>query len=200
MKLVIWVNGAFCSGKTQTAFELHRRIAESFVFDPENAGFYLRGNSPPELHLPDFREHAEWIRLNQVMLEFLCREYHGVLIVPMTVTKPAHCRDLIGFLRERGVTVRHFVIRAKRETLAGRRRSRMESGNGFAARQLEDCLYAFEHLITEREGAESVWNDTLTVAETAEWIADKCGVALTARQNPMRRIFSQLATTLRHIR
>ncbi|MEK4047271.1 hypothetical protein NSU18_27040 [Paenibacillus sp. FSL H8-0048] len=36
--VIIWLNGTFGSGKTQTAAELHRRIPDSYVFDPENAG------------------------------------------------------------------------------------------------------------------------------------------------------------------
>ena len=37
-RMVIWLNGAFGAGKTQTAYELHRRLPDSFVYDPENAG------------------------------------------------------------------------------------------------------------------------------------------------------------------
>jgi chloramphenicol 3-O-phosphotransferase len=33
--MIIWLNGAFGAGKTQTAFELHSRIPDSYVFDPE---------------------------------------------------------------------------------------------------------------------------------------------------------------------
>ncbi|MFC4777768.1 AAA family ATPase [Paenibacillus sp. GCM10023252] len=42
--MIIWVNGAFGAGKTQSASELHRRLPNSFVFDPENAGYYIRKN------------------------------------------------------------------------------------------------------------------------------------------------------------
>ena len=37
--MIIWINGSFGSGKTQAAYELNKRIENSFVFDPENAGF-----------------------------------------------------------------------------------------------------------------------------------------------------------------
>ncbi|CAI6224437.1 hypothetical protein NRS6186_01805 [Bacillus subtilis] len=40
--MIIWINGAFGSGKTQTAFELHRRLNPSYVYDPEKMGFALR--------------------------------------------------------------------------------------------------------------------------------------------------------------
>lgn len=38
--MIIWLNGAFGVGKTQTAFELHSRIPNSFVFDPEQIVFF----------------------------------------------------------------------------------------------------------------------------------------------------------------
>ncbi|HBD65376.1 MAG TPA: tunicamycin resistance protein, partial [Clostridiales bacterium] len=44
--MIIWINGAFGSGKTQTANELHRRIKNSYVYDPENIGFFIRDNIP----------------------------------------------------------------------------------------------------------------------------------------------------------
>ena len=40
--MVVWLNGAFGAGKTTCAFELNRRLADSYVFDPENAGYYIR--------------------------------------------------------------------------------------------------------------------------------------------------------------
>lgn len=46
--MIFWVNGAFGAGKTQTSYELHRRIPNSFVYDPENVGFL----SSPERRLP----------------------------------------------------------------------------------------------------------------------------------------------------
>ena len=39
--MIIWVNGAFGVGKTQTSNELHRRIQNSFFFDAETAGYFI---------------------------------------------------------------------------------------------------------------------------------------------------------------
>ncbi len=49
MTKIIWLNGAFGAGKTQTAYELHRRLENSFVYDPENIGFFFNQNLPSEL-------------------------------------------------------------------------------------------------------------------------------------------------------
>lgn len=45
--MIIWINGAFGAGKTQTAYELNRRIENSFVYDPENIGFFINKSMPP---------------------------------------------------------------------------------------------------------------------------------------------------------
>ncbi|AOO60311.1 hypothetical protein [Bacillus velezensis] len=47
--MIIWINGAFGSGKTQTAFELHRRLKPSYVYDPEKMGFAMRSMIPPDI-------------------------------------------------------------------------------------------------------------------------------------------------------
>ncbi|MGX8797780.1 hypothetical protein ACR6HW_17240 [Fusibacter sp. JL298sf-3] len=58
--MIVWVNGAFGSGKTTCAYELKRRLPEAFVFDPENVGFFLRRNMPKVLHKDDFQDHEQW--------------------------------------------------------------------------------------------------------------------------------------------
>ncbi|GAA5154031.1 hypothetical protein GCM10023321_25230 [Pseudonocardia eucalypti] len=40
--MLMWINGPFGGGKTQTACELHRRLPGSLVCDPEEVGYGLR--------------------------------------------------------------------------------------------------------------------------------------------------------------
>ena len=39
--MIIWINGAFGSGKTQVAHELKRRLENSFIYDPEQIGYFF---------------------------------------------------------------------------------------------------------------------------------------------------------------
>ena len=55
--MLVWINGAFGAGKTQTAFELARRLADAHVADPELLGFALRWTLPPAAH-GDFQDLA----------------------------------------------------------------------------------------------------------------------------------------------
>lgn len=58
--MIIWINGAFGAGKTQTAYELHRRLPDSYVYDPENIGYFIRKNLPPALCEGDFQDYPMW--------------------------------------------------------------------------------------------------------------------------------------------
>ncbi len=84
-----------------------------------------------------------------------------------------------------------------RETLAKRMRSRGEGKDSFAEQQLEGCLYAFENLITD---AERIWNDDMSISDTAEEIAKRCGIALKPKTNAFQRFVYRLKVTVKHIR
>lgn len=122
--MILWINGAFGAGKTQTAFELHRRIPHSFVYDPENAGYFIRKNIPPSIKKPDFQEYPLWREFNYAMLKHIACEYDGVIIAPMTVVDPVYFEEIVGRLRTDGMTVKHFALCAPREVILQRLKSR----------------------------------------------------------------------------
>lgn len=47
--MILWINGAFGSGKTQAAYELNRRLKNSFVYDQENIGYFFQIITKPIL-------------------------------------------------------------------------------------------------------------------------------------------------------
>jgi hypothetical protein len=57
--VIIWLNGGFGAGKTTLAEELHRRLPDAVVYDPEDVGLmlwkWLRPNGDFQ-HLPSWRE------------------------------------------------------------------------------------------------------------------------------------------------
>lgn len=57
--VIVWLNGPFGGGKTQTAYEMHRRLPGSVVCDPEHVGFGLHRMLPPALR-GDFQDLAAW--------------------------------------------------------------------------------------------------------------------------------------------
>ena len=194
--MIVWINGAFGSGKTQTANELLRRMDRAFLYDPENVGYWLRKNEPKELAAENFQDEPLWRSINQDMLLHLSKHFGGTIIVPMTIISPNYYDEIIGELRRCGVDVRHFVLCARAETVRKRLRKRMESVNSWAARQLPACLSAFENPIFENR----IQTDSMSIPETAEEIAARTGLALKPRLSPLRQSLAQLSTQFRAIR
>ena len=116
--MIIWLNGAFGAGKTQTAWELRRRMADAYVYDPENAGFFIRKNLPPSLLTGDFQDYPMWRAFNLDMLTYIARQYDGCIIVPMTVTSRAYYDELIGPL-SRNFDLRHIIRQGNAAKKAG---------------------------------------------------------------------------------
>jgi hypothetical protein len=57
--VIIWINGGFGAGKTTLAEELHRRLPDAVVYNPEDVGLmlweWMRPNGDFQ-HLPSWRE------------------------------------------------------------------------------------------------------------------------------------------------
>jgi hypothetical protein len=208
--MLVWINGPFGVGKTQTAYELGRRLPGSVVCDPEEVGFGLHRMTPPALR-GDFQDFPAWRQGVYEVLDKVLGRHRGTVIAPMTVVEPANFRETVGRLRERGHDVRHFALLAGRETVLRRLRERNlghvvgflagkdtpPRRESFAVAHLDRCL---ERLRGE-EFAEHVWTDRLTVPQVAERIAASAGLALTpdtggALRGHLRRAW----TGVRHIR
>jgi hypothetical protein len=208
--MLLWINGPFGGGKTQTAHEIRRRLPGSVICDPEHVGFGLRRMLPPELR-GDFQDLASWRQGVVEVLDLALTAHGGVVIVPMTVTNSLYFAETVGRLGELGHDVRHFALLAERETVLARLRER---GFGrllrYAARkdapprreswavgQLDHCL----ERLREPEFAEHLWTDRTTVARTADRIAVLAGLTLTPnRDGAVRGRLRRAWTSARHIR
>ena len=84
--MIIWLNGAFGAGKTSCAYELKRRIPNSYVYDPENIGYFIFNNIPNEMKKADFQDYEQWRTFNYSILKELYRNYSETIIVPIQPT------------------------------------------------------------------------------------------------------------------
>lgn len=194
--MILWLNGAFGAGKSQTACEVRRRLPESCVFDTENAGFFIRTSLPPAARPAGFQDLPLWRALTCDMLRLIAERHDGPIIVPMTVTDRTCCRETVEALSAE-FDVRHFILWAERETLQKRLASRLEGSRSWAALQMERCLRAFETDITEVK----LPTDGLTISQTAEKIADIAGLVLSEdRRSGPRKALDRCLLQLRQIR
>lgn len=198
--MIVWINGAFGAGKTTAAYELHRRLERSFVYDPENVGYFLRKNMPWECHTPDFQDMGLWRGFNYQILKELHASYGGTVIVPMTLVDPAYYREIVQRLIDEGVPVVHIILYAGRETILKRLKKRSLGRLGkeaFAVEAIDRCLDFFDrHALGIR-----IETDAMTVDQTVERIGQVCGLPLLPdRLGRLAREAVRLGTVIRHIR
>ena len=194
--MIIWINGAFGVGKTQTAHELQARLLGSHIYDPEEIGFALSKTFPAKLKSEDFQDIPLWRSFNYQALKELSQHSTQTIIVPMMVAVPEYFREVVGALREDGVDVHHFTLFATKQTILRRLRGRGDGPSSWPAAQLERCLSALQ----SREFAIHVHADSMTIPQVAEVIAERVGVKLEPAQNPLQASLRRLQTQIKHIR
>ena len=73
--MIIWINGAFGSGKTTIANLLNDKLSNSYLYDPENVGYFLWQNEPEEIKIrEDFQREPLWREFNYLMLKNIYEE------------------------------------------------------------------------------------------------------------------------------
>lgn len=206
--MLIWINGPFGVGKTQTAHELHRRMPDSVVCDPEHLGFGLQRMLPKSLR-GDFQDLASWRSGVLEVLDLVVRQHTAAVLVPMTLVEPAYVDEVLGGLRRQGHDVRHLALLAERGTVVERLQIRglghlVQAVTGhsallresFALRRLDDCLAYLSALPDD----EQLWTDDQTVEQVAEAVAERSGLALGPRGGPVAGIARRWWTSARHLR
>lgn len=198
--MIIWLNGAFGSGKTTTAYELHQRLENSWVYDPENVGYFLRKNIPKAYHTPDFQDMPLWRDFNYRLLKDLHETYPGTVIVPMTLVNPAYFQEIVQRLTDEGVPIVHIILYASRETILKRLNKRSLgrlNREAFAVEAIDRCLAFFDR---PAPGVR-IETDCMTAEQVVETVAQACGLTLPPdRRGVLERKLARLKTTVAHIR
>jgi len=138
--VVIWLNGAYGVGKTTVAKLLCAALPDAFLYNPENAGNFIRENLPDDLWRDNFEQYPLWRRLNADMLTLAASDSRTV-IVPMTLILP-ESGEIFDLLRARGTAVRHIVLDADGETLLRRNLARGEAADSYCVRHIGACVAA----------------------------------------------------------
>ncbi|MFD0587477.1 AAA family ATPase [Paenibacillus sp. GCM10027627] len=195
--MIIWINGAFGSGKTGTAYELHRRLPNSFVYDPENVGFFLRKHIPRTMIGDDFQQLQAWRSCNFSILKMIAEGAEGPIIVPMTVVDPLFFDEIVGELRRAGIEVNHYALCASKEVLLGRLKKRFDGPESWAAKQIDRCMEGLSKEVFRLH----INTDHLSIDQVVEHIAGHAGLELLPdKRSEARKLIDRLWTQLKQIR
>ncbi|KUL47143.1 AAA family ATPase [Streptomyces regalis] len=116
--MIVWVNGAFGSGKSTLVDELRPRWPEALVYDPEVVGYVLR--EIVEVPTGDFQDLRLWRRQVADLAVGLVEEYGRPVLVPMTLINPGYVGEIFSKLTDAGIEVHHFFLKVSREVLEKR--------------------------------------------------------------------------------
>jgi len=168
--VIIWINGGFGAGKTTLADELHRRLPDAVVYDPEDVGLmlwkWMRPNGDFQ-HLPSWRELAVATALS------LRRHHADTLIVPMSLIRGAYRAENLGGLADAGEEVLHVFLEADAGVLRERLNARVtHPGKDWDQAAREFGMTGVEEMVAaaarQPRGTLMLRSDRLTPAELAD--------------------------------
>ena len=177
--MIIWLNGGFGAGKTTLAAELHQRLPDAVVYDPEEVGVMLWKWIPPN---DDFQDLASWRELVVATALSLRRHHADTLIVPMSLIREAYRAEILGGLADAGEEILHVFLEADgdvlRERLVARSPGSGNSEEGEAVREwafsrVDAAVAAAAH---QPDGTLMLRSDKSTPAELADEVLAAVGL------------------------
>jgi hypothetical protein len=176
--VIIWINGGFGAGKTTLADELHRRLPDAVVYDPEEVGLMLWKWILPDgdfQHLPSWRELVVGTALS------LRRHHADTLIVPMSLIRDAYRAEILGALSDAGEEVLHVFLEADAGVLRERLNARVTvPGRDWDQAAREFGMTGVDEMVAaagrQPGGTLLLRSDRLTPAELADEVLARAGL------------------------
>lgn len=177
--MIIWLNGGFGAGKTTLAEELHLRLPDAVVYDPEDVGLMLWKWMRPN---DDFQHLPSWRELVVATALSLRRHHADTLVVPMSLVRDDYRAEILGGLADAGEQVLHVFLEAPagvlKERLAARAPVPDNPGTGqsafeWASIRVDAAVAAAAH---QPEGTLMLRSDRLTPAELAGEVLATAGL------------------------
>jgi broad-specificity NMP kinase len=175
--VIIWLNGGFGAGKTTLAEELHRRLPDAVVYDPEEVGLMLWKWVPPN---GDFQHLPSWRELVVATALSLRRHHAETVIVPMSLIRDAYRTEILGGLADASEEVLHVFLEADVDVLRERLNARVthpgkeweQAAREFGMTGLDDMVAAAAR---QPPGTLMLRSDRLTPVELADEVLAAAG-------------------------
>jgi hypothetical protein len=175
--VIIWINGGFGAGKTTLAEELHRRLPDAVVYNPEDVGIMLWKWLPSD---GDFQHMASWRELVVATALSLRRHHAKTLIVPMSLIRGAYRAEILGGLADAGEEVLHVFLEVDAGVLRERLNARVtQPGRTWDEAVREIGMTGVDEMVAaatrQPAGTLMLRSDRLTPAELASKVLAAAG-------------------------
>jgi deoxyadenosine/deoxycytidine kinase len=168
--VIIWMNGPFGGGKTETAEKLLERIPHAILFDPEAVGIMLRAFLPDRE--PDFQDLPPWRPLVAATAAELVKYTEQPLITPMSLLREDYAKEIFTAITAHGIAIHHIVLHTDPDTLRQRitlDETHSEQAQAFRLSKID----AYQHAYTTwlRDAARVIDTTPITPTQIAIEIA-----------------------------
>lgn len=159
--MIVWINGAYGSGKSTAAHTLVDRIPGAQHFSAEHVGNAVRDNMENLCYHVEFPDYPIWRKFVSELLLEMAKLTDKPVFIPMTVLKQEYIDEILGFLEENGVKCLHIILDTAADTTMERILDRGEDPDCWCAQQTERCAQLLKqlngiHMDAERPAEEVV--------------------------------------------
>jgi hypothetical protein len=177
--VIIWINGGFGAGKTTLAEELHRRLPDAVVYNPEDVGIMLWKWLPSD---GDFQHMASWRELVVATALSLRKHNAKTLIVRMSLIRDAYRAEILGGLADAGEQVLHVFLEVDTGVLGERLNARVtQPGRTWDEAAREIGMTGVDEMVAaaarQPAGTLMLRSDRLTPAELANEVLAAAGLS-----------------------
>lgn len=137
--MIVWINGAYGSGKSTAAHTLVDQIPGAQHFSAEYVGDAVRENLEKLCYHVEYPDYPIWRRFVSELLLEMAKLTDKPIFIPMTVLKQEYMDEMFARLEENGVKCLHIILDTGADTTMERILARGEDADCWCAQQTGRC-------------------------------------------------------------
>ena len=137
--MIIWINGAYGSGKSTVARKIQEWMPNALIFDAEAVGNAVRDNMERLEYHAEFPEYLIWRKFVAELLLEISKEEDRLILCPMTVLYQEYLDSIFAEFDKHQLSYIHIILDVPSEEIATRILHRGEEPDCWCMRQKDRC-------------------------------------------------------------
>lgn len=138
--MVIWINGAYGSGKSSLAKKIKELNSNFIIFDAEEVGNAIRNNMEEVDYKIEFPEYPIWREFVVKLIIEIKKISKKNILVPMTILNKNYMDEIKEELENYGVDFVTFILDVNEDDITKRLINREEEENSWCSKQTLRCI------------------------------------------------------------